>query len=157
LPFLDKDIYKFTNGGKSAEDILQTFIKTGSATDKGKHLNKLMSALDPESQNLVKYSYLSRSLRGPEEERSVDPNVLKTLLSDTKLGPKQRKALFPDNFERKEMQDYSKLVDMNQRALKRMDNPPTGRQALEAAIIGGHIYLVLLVHHMDIEKAELLE
>jgi hypothetical protein len=139
LPFLDKDIYKFTNGGKSAEDILQTFIKTGSATDKGKHLNKLMSALDPESQNLVKYSYLSRSLRGPEEERSVDPNVLKTLLSDTKLGPKQRKALFPDNFERKEMQDYSKLVDMNQRALKRMDNPPTGRQALEAAIIGGHI------------------
>ncbi len=125
-PLLDRDIYKFTNGGKSAEDIMQNFIKTGSTTDKGKQLDKLMSKLDPETQNLVKYSYLSRGIKGAENERYVDPNAIKTLWGDTKLGPKQKKALFPDSAERKELDDYSKLTSMNSEALGRMFNPKTG-------------------------------
>lgn len=138
VPFLDKDIYKFTHGDKSAEDILQTFIKTGNASDKGGKLSKLMSKLDPRTQDLVKYSYLSRSLRGPENERYVDPNALKTLWGDTKLGQKQKKSLFHNQSERKELDDYSKLVGMNSESLGRMFNPKTGQRNLDIGMLLGH-------------------
>ena len=138
VEFLDKDIYKFTHGGKSAEDIIQNFIKTGAATDKGELLSKLMSKLDPEGQDLVKYSYLSRAMRGPENDRQIDPKALRTLWSDTKLGQKQKAALFPDPAERKALDDYSKLTQMNTYSLDRLFNPSTGQRLLENSNLLSH-------------------
>lgn len=130
-PFLDKDIYKFTYGDKKAEDILSTFIKTGSSTDKGAQISKLMDKLNPQAQNLVKYSYLSRAMRGAEDERSIDPRALKNLWSDNKLGQKQKAALFPSLEERQALDNHSKLIGMNSEALSRMYNPLTGQRGLD--------------------------
>lgn len=138
VPFLDKDIYKFTHGGKNPEDIVQNFIKTGISSDKARPIQNLMSKLDPETQGLVKYSYLQRALRGSENDRSADPDAFKTLWSDTKLGQNQKKSLFPDASERQQLDDLSKLTSMNSDAVKRMFNPLTGQRGLEAAILGAH-------------------
>lgn len=132
--FLDKDIYKFTNGNKDVDDILQTFIKTGSASDKGNQLNKLMSLLDPKTRDLVKYSYLSKSIK----EGEFDPNAMKTALSSNKLGINQKNALFNNPDELKSLSDYSKLVGMNSEALTRMFNPKTGQRGLESALTMTH-------------------
>lgn len=124
--FLDKDIYKFTHGGKSPEILVRDFISTGSTTDQADKLNKLMSKLDPETQNLLKHSFLSRALEGTEDARSINPNRLSNLLSYKNLGQKQKNVLFPEKQERKELEDYTKLVKMNPEALSRMYNPKTG-------------------------------
>jgi hypothetical protein len=129
--FLDKDIYKFLSGKKSAEDLVSTFIKTGRNTDKSGQLGKLMTKLDPEGQNLLKYSYLSRAIKGGEDDRYLDPNALKNLWSQNNLGIKQKAALIPDKAERSALNDYSKLVGMNSEALGRMFNPKTGQRGLE--------------------------
>lgn len=134
-PFLDKDVYKFTHGGKSAEDILSTFIKTGSSTDKGEQISKLMDKLNPQAQDLVKYSYLSRAMRGAEDERSIDPRALKNLWSDNKLGQKQKVALFPSLEERQALDNHTKLIGMNSEALNRMFNPQTGQRGLDRGIL----------------------
>lgn len=132
--FLDKDIYKFTNGGKDVDDILQTFIKTGSNSDKGNQLSKLMNVLDPETQNLVKYSYLSKAIKDGE----FDPSAMKTALSSNKLGINQKRALFNQPGELSQLDDYSKLVGMNSEALNRMFNPKTGQRGLENAVYYAH-------------------
>lgn len=133
--FLDKDVYKFTHGGKSVEDLLQYFIKTGRDTDKGDLLNKLMSKLDPETKNLVKYAYLSRSLK----DGQIKPGAFADLLSENKIGPKQKEALFNDESERKELSDYSKLIGMNSDAISRMFNANNGQRGLEGIALATHI------------------
>lgn len=127
-PFLDKEVYKFINGGKSSEDIVSSFIKTGRNSDKGDHLNKLMSKLDPESQDLMKYAYLKRAQKGDEFQSYVDPLAMSNLLSKNNLGEKQMRALFPDVAERKQLSDYSKVAGMNTEAINRMFNPKTGQR-----------------------------
>lgn len=133
-PFLDKDIYKFIGGEKSPEELVSNFIKTGINTDKGDQIKKLMSKLSPEDQNLVKYSYLSRAMKGEEDARTVGPLALKNLWGENKLGIKQKQSLFSDKKERKELDNYSKLVSMNTDALNRMFNPGTGKRAIEALL-----------------------
>ena len=134
--FLDKDIYKFLKGDKKAEDILSTFIKTGKSTDKGEQLNKLMSKLDPEAQNLVKYSYLSRAMKGSEDKREVGSGALRSLWKDTNLGQKQKRALMPDKGERQKMDKLAELIDLNPKAINLMENPPTGNRWLSAIPTG---------------------
>lgn len=124
-PFLDKDIWNFSNRNKSSDDLISTFIKTGSTTDKGGQLGKLMSKLPTKAQDLVKYEYLSRALEGDDFGRSVNPMKMKTLWSDSKLGQRQKSVLMNPE-ERKTMDDYSKLTKMNSEALTRMFNPKTG-------------------------------
>jgi hypothetical protein len=130
--FLDKDIYKFLNGDKKAEDILSTFIKTGKNTDKGDQLSKLMSKLDPEAQNLAKYSYLSRAMKGSEDKREVGAGALKSLWKDTNLGQKQKRALMPNKVERQQMDKLAELIELNPKAIHLMENPPTGHRWLSA-------------------------
>lgn len=129
--FLDKDIHQYISGKKTAEDLLGTFVKTGKNTDKSIQLDKLMSKLPPDAQNLAKYSYLSRAIKGGEDNRYVDPHALKNLWSDNNLGQNQKRALMPDKAERQTMDDFSKLVSMNGEALGRMFNPKTGQRGLE--------------------------
>lgn len=129
-PFLDKDIYKFIGGNKSPDELISTFIKTGGNTDKSDQLSKLMTKLSPDDQNLVKYAYLSRALKGTEDNRTIDPLAFKNLWGDTKLGQNQKKSLIPDKDERRELENYAKLAGMNVEGLTRMFNPKTGYRAL---------------------------
>lgn len=128
--YLDKDIYNFIGKDKSEEDIVSTFLKTGRNTDKGRHLNKLISKLDPETQNLFKYSYLSRAVEGENGFEKVNPSRLSTLLSKNNLGSKQKSVLFSPE-ERIKLDAYSKLVKMNPDSLSRMFNPKTGQRNAE--------------------------
>ncbi len=149
-PFLDKDIYKFVNGrkvsqdpvngvdqasklegGKDADDLISTFIKTGKNTDKGNQLAKLMKKLDPKTQDLVRYSYLSRAMQGPENSRTVNPSKLANLWNDSNLGQKQKSVLIPQKEGRQAMDDYSKLASMNKESLERMFNPKTGYRGID--------------------------
>lgn len=132
-PFLDKDIYKFTRGENkdNPEEIISKFLKTSRTKDQSNDIEKLMTKLDPETQNLVKYSYLSRALQGTENERTINPSKLRTLWTNETLGQNQKKALIPDQAERKELDDYSKLVGMNPEAAYRMFNPRTGYRNAE--------------------------
>lgn len=123
--FLDKDIYQFLQGngkpGTTPDDLVSNFIKTGSTTDKGAQLSKLMNKLPSDAQNLVKYSYLSRAIQGPEDGRYVDPQALKTLWADNKkLGPNQKIALMPDPAERQAMDNLSSQVQLNTNAFPKM-------------------------------------
>jgi len=138
--FLDKDIYKFTNGDKSVDDLISSFIKTGSTTDKAEQIDKLMEKLPKNDQDLVKAAYLSRALKGSEDNRSIDPRALRNLWNDNKLGQNQKKSLFNNKAEREQLDDYSNLVRMNSDALDRMFNPKTGQRNLElmAAALAGH-------------------
>lgn len=124
--YLDKDIYQYINGNKTSDDLINTFIKTGSSNDKGIQLQKLMNNLPQKAQDLVKYSYLSRAIKGDEFNRVADPKSLRTLWSDTKLGQNQKKALMPNPEERKQMDSFVNLAKMNDESLTRMFNPKTG-------------------------------
>lgn len=147
-PFLDKQIYQFISGKKSADELVSNFIKTGSSTDQGEKLQKLMSKLSPEDQNLVKYAYFSRALTGDEGNRHVNPLSFKSLWGDRSLGQTQKKALIPNDEERKQVDNYARLAKMNSEGLTRTILPKTGIRAVGAEkdipeVIGG---LVGLVH-----------
>jgi hypothetical protein len=129
--FLDKDIYQYLNGQKDAENLINDFIVTGSTSDKGNKLKKLMDKLPEEDKNLVKYSYLSRALKGAEDNRTLNPLNLATHWGDTKLGPRQRKALVPNAAEREELDRISELAKINSNSLNRMFNPHTGQRMAE--------------------------
>lgn len=128
--FLDKDIYKFTAGEKKEDQdaLLQSFIKTGQNSDQGNQLDKLMSKLDPKTQDLVKYSYLSRGM----DPENFDPKSLASALSPKKLGITQKAALFRNPGELQNLQDYSKLVGMNSESLGRMFNAMNGQRTIES-------------------------
>jgi len=127
-PFLDKQIYKFLNGKADPETLVSTFIKTGKATDRAELIKKLTSKLPAENKNLLGYAYLQRAM---DENNVINPLKLKTLLSKNALGEKQFAALFPDSKIRNQLRNYVKLVDMNTKALKVMQNPETGQMAMD--------------------------
>lgn len=125
-PFLDKNVYQYISGQKDPETMISTFIKTGKNTDRSNLISKIAEILPKSGKDLLKASYLSRALRGAENERSIDPTQVKNLWSDTNLGQNQKKALFPDPKERQKLDEYSDLVKMNDRSFKTMYNPQTG-------------------------------
>lgn len=126
--FLDRDVYKFLGGREDPEKLLMNFVKTGSTHDQGNKIKKLTKVLPEEGKNLLKYSYLSRAIEGAENNRQVSANKLKTHWNDSKLGQRQKNALFPDKSERRELDQFSKLVSLNPNALTRMFNPHTGQR-----------------------------
>jgi len=128
--FLDKDILKYTAQDHPAENVLTTFIKTSNTADKADQLAKLMDKLTPVQQDLVRYGYFSRALEGPEDMRVVNPNKLSTLWR--KLGTRQKQVLVPDAAQRRNLDNYSSLVGMNQKAVNIMWNPATGQMNMDA-------------------------
>jgi hypothetical protein len=127
-PFLDKQIYKFINGNSDPETLVSSFIKTGKSTDRANLINKLNQKFPKEDRNLLGYAYLQRAM---DENNVLNPMKLKTLLSKNALGNKQFEALFPDPEIRNSLRDYIKLVGMNTKGLKLMENPETGQMAMD--------------------------
>jgi len=128
--FLDKDIHKYTVKGEPPENILTTFLKTSNTADKADQLEKLMSKLNPSQQDMVRYSYFSRALEGAEDMRVINPNKLSTLWN--KLGTRQKRVFMPSAAQRREMDNFSRLVGMNQKAVNMMWNPQTGQMNMDA-------------------------
>lgn len=125
-PFLDNAIYKFIGGKSDPDTIVQSFVKTSKKADRSKALSKLTSALSPEQQPLIAYSYFSRAL---DNEGNLNPGKLSTLIND--LGKNQFKALVPDQIMRDQLKNYNKLYKMNVRGVNIMQNPMTGQQGLD--------------------------
>jgi hypothetical protein len=123
--FLDKDILKFTSGKKSPDDLVASFLISSKKSDKADQLQKLMDVLPDKEKDLVRYSFFSRAMEGPEEMRVVNPNKLKTLWSN--LGEKQKRILIPDEEQRRALDNFSILVGKNQKAVNKMWNPQTGQ------------------------------
>jgi hypothetical protein len=131
-PFLDRDIHKFTEGGKSSDDLVQSFIKTGRSSDKSQQLSKLMDRLTPEQQDHLRAAYFSRAMDGSEGNRQINPNKLATLWSGNNLGIKQKQALIPSKSQRRQLDDFAKRTKMNSHALDIMHNPKTGQTNLDS-------------------------
>jgi hypothetical protein len=128
--FMDKDVYKFLGGNQSPEEIISTFIKTGIGSDKSDQVKKLMKVLPKRTQDLVKYSYLSRAI----ENGKLDPSKLKTLFGKQKLGPNQMEVLFNRPGEAKKMYDFMELAKLNSAPLNRMLNPKTGQMGSDKLV-----------------------
>lgn len=124
-PLLDKDIHKFTAGKKSADDLLETFIRTSKSSDKAQQLEKLFKVLPEKDHDLVRAAYFSRAMEGPEGRKVTNPNKLKTLW--TQLGDRQKKILVPDKSHRRYLDNFVSLTEMNQKATNMMWNPLTGQ------------------------------
>jgi hypothetical protein len=128
-PFLDKQIYKFIGGPGESDLITQSFVKTGKSADRANLTSKLAKALGPKAP-LLSYSYFSRAL---DNEGKLNPSDLSRLISN--LGPRQFKALVPDEAMRTKLQDYKRLYKMNSGAVNNMANPDTGQKYLELGIL----------------------
>lgn len=128
VPYLDKDIYKYLDKDSDANTLLSSFVKTGKYSDRVNLLNKLMTKLPPDKQNLLGYTYLTRAL---DEGGVLNPLKVRTLLSKNVLGQRQLKALFPNEQLRQELLDYTNLAGKNTKALKGMENPQTGQIVMD--------------------------
>lgn len=131
-PFLDKDIYKYVAGTNvDNQTLIDKFMKTGRGQDRSNLANKLLTKLPDREKSLVAYHYLSKAL---DNDGNVSPNILATQIN--KLGPKQFKALVPNEELRNNLTNYSKLTGMNQESLSTMFNPKTGQRNLDSLITG---------------------
>lgn len=124
-PFLDKDLLKFTEQNKPPEELIATFLENSKKSDKVTKLKKLMDRLDPKSQDLVRYGYFSRAIKGEENAKFLDPNALKELWTKG-LGDNQKRVLVPNIEKRKELDNFSRMTINNKAALELMHNPKTG-------------------------------
>ena len=137
-PFLDKEIYKYLGPEKDAQTIVNEIIKPGT-TDKYKEIQKVQKLLPKDQQNTLGFSYLSKAF---DKEGKLNPKQLAQQVN--RLGPRQFKALFPDETIRKQIINYGKLRGMNEEALSAMANPKTGwrnkklLQGIAAGVVLGH-------------------
>lgn len=130
-PFLDRDIYKYTQGNSDPEKLVSDFIRTSPTKDLAGHLAKLSTKIPESKRNLLGYAYLSRSL---DNDGVLNPIKLSTAIE--KLGKNQFKTLFPDESLRNSLKNYSKLVKMNTDSLNLMYNPKTGQRISDTAATG---------------------
>jgi hypothetical protein len=145
-PFELPQIVKYTRQGGDPDTILNTFLKTGRKSDRANLLNSLMSKLPESDKNLVPYAYYSNAY---DKDGNFNPNTFQSL--HNALGNRQKNVLVPDEDVRNQLNNYSKLVQLNQKPLYLMANPPTGQQnvqplisgSLGAAAMAGHIPGVL--------------
>jgi hypothetical protein len=127
-PFLDKEIYKYIGGNADSETLISSFVKTGKSSDRANLIKKVTDKLPREDRSLLGYGYLQRAM---DENNVLNPLKLKTLLSKNSLGNKQFEALFPNPTLRNALRDYVRLVDMNTKGLKLMQNPETGQMNMD--------------------------
>ncbi len=124
-PFLDSEVYKYIEGGKSTEKIASELIGSGKQ-DRFQSIQKVMELMPDDQKNYLGTAYLEKAIN---KESGLDPGKLKTLIKN--LGKRQFNALFPDKGIRQALTDYSKLTAKNQAALNKMFNPPTGKTLLD--------------------------
>lgn len=135
-PFLDKSIYKFTRENTNTEKLARDIIKVGQG-DRYKDIEKIQKLLPENKKTALGYSYLKEAF---DKEGQLDPKKLATLVN--KLGPRQFKALFPEEKLRNDILKYGRLRGMNEEALSMMANPKTGARNLKvltgvSAALGG--------------------
>lgn len=118
-PFKEPEIEKFTIKGGDPDVLAASFFKKSTLSDRGNLLNKLTSKLSDKDKDLLAYSYFSNAI----EEGKLNPSKLGTLYKD--LGEKQKNALLSKEMQ-KQLRDYRKLVQKNERPLDIMRNPKTG-------------------------------
>lgn len=145
VPFMDKDITRFTRGNADPDTLLPFFVRRNQLHERPNLARKLMSKMDENGQRVVQYTWLSSAFN---EDGTINPSKLRNLW--TKLGPQQKEAIFPNKLIRKEFDNFARLVEMNPQAMQVMFNPPTGQKladALEslkgsgkAAAVGGALF-----------------
>lgn len=123
-PFDDPDIVKFTRRGGDPDLILPHFLK-GGQNDRAYLLQKLQSKLNKggSSDKLLAYSHFSKAL---DDHGKVNPIKFSSLYH--KLGKNQKEILLPDPVLRKELDNFSNLVQKNKEAFHLMFNPHTGKR-----------------------------
>lgn len=126
VPFMDKDITRFTRGGADPDTLLSFFVRKNQLHERPKLASKLMSKMDEEGQRVVQYTWLSSAFN---EDGTINPSKLRNLW--TKLGPQQKEVIFPNKTIRDEFNKFSRLVEMNPEAMRVMFNPPTGQKGLD--------------------------
>ena len=119
-PFNEKKIKQFLNEGADTDTIINSFLPKSRATDRATLLSKLTSKLSPENLKLVPQAYFRPAM----VEGTLNIPKLVGLWKD--LGPRQRKALFPEKDTYKQFEDYIKLAEKNPEATSLMANPKTG-------------------------------
>lgn len=123
VPFMDKDITRFTRGGADPDTLLSFFVRKNQLHERPNLARKLMSKMDEEGQRVVQYTWLSSAFN---EDGTINPSKLRNLW--TKLGPQQKEVIFPNKAIRDEFNKFSRLVEMNPEAMRVMFNPPTGQK-----------------------------
>jgi hypothetical protein len=123
VPFMDKDITKFTRGNADPDTLLPFFVRRNQLHERPNLARKLMSKMDENGQRVVQYTWLSSAFN---EDGTINPSKLRNLW--TKLGPQQKEAIFPNKLIRKEFDNFARLVEMNPQAMQVMFNPPTGQK-----------------------------
>lgn len=131
--FEHPDIVKFTRKGGDADLMLSHFIRGGS-NDRAELLERLMQKLPENLKTLPLNMYLSKAI---DENGKLNPPKLSTLYGA--LGEKQRAALVPDATMRKQLNNYTRAVNMNQGTFKTMFNPHTGQRNLDTLVGGAEI------------------
>ena len=135
VPFKDA-IVKTATGNKFDTDLLYNqFIKS----DRPQLAQKLMDALDPEGQQLVKYSVLKKAVEaGQDTKPGVPFSPAKFAQSIEKLGA-TKSVIFP-GAEGSMVTGLAKLARAAERAGQYAESPPTGLRASDTGIsvgIGG--------------------
>lgn len=135
-PFLDKEIYKFTNGNADPDLLTQNFVKNSRSSDRANQVAKLTDKLSPKGKKLLGYSYLSKAL---DKEGNLNPSILNQQIKN--LGKNQFKELF-DAEVQKALLNYQRLYKMNAEGTSLMANPKTGQRnsdlmSFMAGILGG--------------------
>lgn len=123
-PFLDRDIFKLTQGSKDAETLISDIVRAGPK-DKFKRIEKIQNLLPENQRGILGHEYLSGAYN---KSGKFSPNKFSTLVG--KLGKRQINALFPDKEVQKQLLDYQKLTNMNNEAIYRMFNPRTGQRGI---------------------------
>lgn len=119
LEFEDPNIRKFTFGNGDSDLLVSHFLRKSTQNDRSNLLEKLTSKLTPEQKDLVSHRYFSEAM----QEGELNPMKFKTLYK--KLGERQKETLFSPA-QRKELSNYTSLVQKNTEPLTIMFNPKTG-------------------------------
>lgn len=115
----------------SAQTLIDQIKQGGKSSDKFERLQKIQKLLPKEDQNIIGYGYFQKAL---DQEGNLNPASLRNVING--LGKRQLEAMFPDKNIRRDVLDYKKLAQMNEGALRTMQNPPTGK-TLQSLVPGG--------------------
>lgn len=124
VDFLDKDLWQLKNNEGGAELIARKIIKPSRVNDSVDLIERFQKAMPKDKANDLGYTYLSAA----EIDGALDVSKMVQLYKG--LGPRQRKAVFPDNNIRGALDDLSRLKNMNSEAFSYMANPKTGARNL---------------------------
>lgn len=134
IPHEDPLVKSFTKGLGDTNTLISKFINTGK-DDRSNLLQKITDKLPDSSKKALAHGYF----KGAIQDEKLNPLEIKNLYK--RLGENQRITLLGSDLN-KQMEDYVRLVKMNEEPLSIMANPKTGARNLNwlsglPSIIGG--------------------